>query len=304
MKKMEKTATPSISNQKVSIAICTVMAWGASGIFIRLLPHTDYLSIASIRMAIGAIVIIPMILFSNNSSELFRQFSKSHTLILGAIFYTCYLLATYAYTRSPIGETALLMTVTPIFIFIYKLIKREKIKRTELLGFVMAFIGVFIVLSPEIFGLPQKEVDHISGNLAALGVASLLAVYSTTYSRLKKASKAPDILVTTGVASIIGAFLCFSLLSINLQNIQEPNFDEIVYYVGLGLIATMLPTLGFSFSSMHLPTLLVTSILLLEPVFATIYAFVFLNETPSITLLPGGVLVLTGIYIISKNQNA
>jgi len=71
-------------------------------------------------------------------------------------------------------------------------------------------------------------------------------------------------------------------------------------FAGFAAFATVLPNLAFAWASRRLPPVSTATVALLLPVFATTFAAIILHETPPWTLIPGGALVMLGLWLILR----
>jgi drug/metabolite transporter (DMT)-like permease len=58
----------------------------------------------------------------------------------------------------------------------------------------------------------------------------------------------------------------------------------------------------YNWALKYLPAALVAVTTLGEPIGSAILAFFLLNETPAVTTIIGGLFILTGIYLASRNK--
>jgi multidrug efflux pump subunit AcrB len=72
--------------------------------------------------------------------------------------------------------------------------------------------------------------------------------------------------------------------------------------LGLGVLCTAIPSLGFAIVSKRLPSTVTAATSLLIPLFAGVFAYVFLGEKLSSTIVPGGLFVLAGL-VMNLRQN-
>jgi drug/metabolite transporter (DMT)-like permease len=99
-----------------------------------------------------------------------------------------------------------------------------------------------------------------------------------------------------------GTLLCtilFAKLSLE-TGIDRP---EICVLLGLGILSTALPFFCYTVAAQRLPIVLATSILLLEPMFAVLFASIALRESPSLWFGIGSILVFWGLRSIAKAAN-
>jgi drug/metabolite transporter (DMT)-like permease len=69
--------------------------------------------------------------------------------------------------------------------------------------------------------------------------------------------------------------------------------------LGLGILSTALPFFCYTVAAQRLPVILTTAILLLEPVFAVLFASIALGEIPTLWFAIGSVLVFWGLLAIA-----
>ena len=72
--------------------------------------------------------------------------------------------------------------------------------------------------------------------------------------------------------------------------------------LGLGVVSTAIPTVGFSLVSRRLPAIVTATISLLVPVFGGLSAFLVLGERLSPNFLVGCVPVLGGVAMIVRRR--
>jgi drug/metabolite transporter (DMT)-like permease len=71
--------------------------------------------------------------------------------------------------------------------------------------------------------------------------------------------------------------------------------QESLALLGLGIFSTALPFFCYTVATQKLPIVLTTAILLLEPIFAVLFASVALQEIPSLWFGIGSILVFWGL---------
>jgi drug/metabolite transporter, DME family len=114
--------------------------------------------------------------------------------------------------------------------------------------------------------------------------------------------KSINIVFTTCLLGGILSLLCtifFTKLSL------ETGIDrqEIFVLLGLGILSTALPFFCYTVAAQRLPIVLTTAILLLEPMFAVLFASVALQEMPSLWFGIGSILVFWGLLSIARSAN-
>jgi drug/metabolite transporter (DMT)-like permease len=89
---------------------------------------------------------------------------------------------------------------------------------------------------------------------------------------------------------------------------QQPfsGFPAIAYvwFFLLALIPQMIGHSSFNYALGYLPAAYVSVMLLGEPIGSTILAILLLNEIPTPFKIIGGIFILLGIYLVSREQNS
>lgn len=281
-------------------AILTALGWGMAGIFIKLLPSFSVFSIVTIRLVLALIVIIPIILLQNNLFTHIKELRQFKVWILSIIMLGCYTFGTMAFQFAPVGEVTLLMTTAPIFTILFQFLRRKEVSKTKYWGALIAFLGICFIIFPSLNSLNAVSWQRIIGNLLALSVSVLLAIYALWYRALSQYDIAPNSISISLGTFILGISIFLPVTSKSFSAYTSLiNVRYLVASLGLGLVSTAIPTLGYAIAAKRLPALTTTGILLLEPILAIASAFLILGTIPSIWIIPGTIFVAIGILYMA-----
>ncbi|MFB2981869.1 DMT family transporter [Microseira sp. BLCC-F43] len=284
-------------------ALCAAATWGMAGIFVRWLPGWSPFAVLAGRFLVGTAVMLPILLLApsiRHNLTLSLRTPPIWWLSLPAI--GGYVLGTTAFQMAPVGEVTLLFTTSPLFIITYKYVVGLHIQRSESFGMLLAMAGVSLI------ALPQLSIDKATswqtmlGYLLALAAAGLVALYTFWFNTLANQNIAPKsiniVFVTCLLGSVLSLFcaIFFSKLSIGIRIDSQ----VILVLSGLGILSTALPFLCYTVAAQRLPVVLTTAILLLEPMFAVLFASIALQEIPSFWFGIGSILVLWGLLSIAR----
>jgi drug/metabolite transporter (DMT)-like permease len=135
------------------------------------------------------------------------------------------------------------------------------------------------------------------GNLLALTGGLTVAGYLMIGRRLRTGmSLIPYIFVVYGMAAIV-------LLGIMFAAGQRPIGYSPMFYMWILLMALVPQLIGhstYNWALRYLPAALVSITTLAEPIGSSVLAYFILSETPTLLTIIGGALILTGIYISSR----
>ncbi|MBU7586866.1 MAG: EamA family transporter [Nostoc sp. TH1S01] len=289
----------------VAAALLTASGWGLAGIFIRLLPNISAYSIVAVRFTIALVVMIPLFwLIQKNHTISIRSLRYAEYWHMSIILIGCYILGTIAFQIAPVGEVTLLASTAPLFIIVYRLLSHEMIQKNEFLGVLSAVLGISFIMFPK-FSITETDVlQRLLGDGLALLVALLLAYYAFRFRLLSNRGQAPDEKIVTFLTLTIGSIVLWAVTAVIPNAIKIQVLDKLVLvaFAGLGIFSTAIPTLCYAIASRRLPPILTTTMLLMEPIFAVIFAYLTLKEVPSPLFVPGGLMVLSGLVFISKSK--
>jgi DME family drug/metabolite transporter len=170
------------------------------------------------------------------------------------------------------------------------LVLREPLDRRAAAGFVIALIGT--ALLAELSPAPDTVEGLAAGGIAAIAYG-LYLVLIRRWSRRIEAGPLAVTLANTGMASV-GLGLVIALQDGSGFAPASLPFDALVATAWLAMVSaggTLLVTAALR----RVEARVVSSMLLLNPITATILAALLLAERPSAVQLLGGLLVLVGI---------
>jgi drug/metabolite transporter (DMT)-like permease len=230
------------------------------------------------------------------------RFRVSYALALLLAGY--YLLATAAFQMAPVAEVALLLSTPPLFVLAIRRIRGESSSRAEISGALLAICGIAIILVPQISFAGAQSRQHFYGNIIAICAAALTAVYAYTYRILAERERSPESIGVSLLTFAIGGLT----LALTVMLKQAPsglsNLDAsaVFVFLGLGVLSTAIPSLGFAVASKRLPAIITATTSLFIPMFSGLFAYLILGERLSILFLAGSVFVLWGVAMIIRNS--
>ena len=196
----------------------------------------------------------------------------------------------YAIRNMPLSISTVIQYTYPIFISIFAgIFINENITRNLFFSLIIGWIGIIVILNPNQLSNINVEIANISILVAFLGSIFTALAYVT----VKKLSFTEDVYVIIGYFPLV-SFV--TLLPIVLINWVTPNWNEIVWIIGIGLFTQ----LGQTFLTIGLKNLLASeasTINYLQVLFGSIWGILFFSELININFLLGASLVLLGTII-------
>jgi drug/metabolite transporter (DMT)-like permease len=297
---------PKLDSRGLMAALCATATWGMVGIFVRWLPGWSPFAVLAGRFLIATAAMCPILLLVPSiRHDLTCSLRREQNWWLSLPVIASSILGTTAFQMAPVGEVTLLFTTSPLFIIAYKYVVRLHIKRGEGFGILIATAGVCLIMLPQLFSNKAASWQTMLGYLFAFSGAGLLAIYTLLFNKLTNQKIAPKpfsvVFITCLLGSIVSLLstLFFSKLSIGIGIDRQ----VILILLWLGLVSTALPFFCYTVAAQRLPVVLTTAILLLEPMFAVLFASFALQEIPSLWFGIGSILVLWGLLSIARVGN-
>lgn len=280
------------------LLVITMFLWGGTFSAGRLL--SDVMSpapAAFLRFAIASITLFFVLVFSREKIHRpdMKQFAGLTLLGLTGIF-SYNVLFFYGLAHISAGRASLIISFNPLAITLLALFFfNEKLTPFKFLGILLSLAGAAFVISN---GHPSALLSggFGRGELALLGCVLSWALY-TVIGKTLLSSISP--LNSVFYSSSIGTLLllipaALSGLTNQLTTLSMANWFELAY---LGIFGT---AVGFSLYYRGVRTIGATRagvFINLVPVFACLIAWMVIGETIKLSVLSGGLLIVTGVSL-------
>lgn len=251
--------------------------------------HTDNVhTLVFFRNLFALLVYIPILLSSETSIK--TDNFKFHLLRCGFGLTGMYLYF-YAIANIPLGQASLLKFSGPIFVplFGYFLLK-EKITKGILGAVLVGFLGVFLVLGPELEANVLPSIAAITAALTGSIVVIILRRMSVSEPSLRTAFYFS--LLATLVSSLPYSYFAEGL----------PDATAILYLLAAGFFASI-GQIYLNKAYAHARAGALGPYTYLTVLFSCIWGWVIWGEVPPIVSAVGALLILSGIVIVNKDES-
>ena len=268
-----------------------VTAVSTAAVLIRL-ADAPALAIASYRLGIAAVLLLPLSLAIDRTRLL--ALSAREKLLMGAsalclALHFAFWIASLSHTS--VASSVVIVTANPILVAIAAhVLLRESLTRSTAAGIGLGLAGgVVIALGDWDLGDRRLYGD----GLALLGAAGVAGYYIIGRD-LRRSMP-----VLAYVAPVYGLAAVVLLASSGATGAALGGFsgETYLYLVLLALVPQLLGHSSLNWALGHLPATLVAVAVMAEPVGATLLAWAILDETPPVTAVAGGALILVGVYL-------
>ena len=273
--------------------------WGSSFFNIKIATYSyQPYTLALIRVILATILMLAISSFYKIKIQAFSKNWKVYALVGLCNLTIPFSLIAIGTNKIDSYLAALLMSTTPISgsILAHFFIKDEKITFLKSLGIILGFSGILLLFFDKLI---INENNYLFVLLIILG--------STFYSIsgiliLKKLKKSGNINVTT--STLIWSVITLLPLSFILEEPfkSTPTLESTLSLIYLGIVATGFAWwLRFKILSKN-GIVFQTQVAYLIPIFGVIFGELILDEQITWKVLASLIIIISGIYIVKKNN--
>ena len=194
-----------------------------------------------------------------------------------------------------IANATLFGTLAPVFTAIIDKVKGKTINRGIITGLVLSISGTVIIQTVDI-----TRSDYFIGNSLSLLSSFFMAL---VWIQAKKVRKSLGTITYSRNLFLIAAITILFIVVFSGDSIFDFQKKHLAWFLFLGIVPSILGHNLLNYSIRYISPTAVSSVVLGEPIIASILGYFFFQETIPKTSLLGGPLILFGIYLILNNQS-
>ena len=240
------------------------------------------------------IFIVSIFLFLTYKTKVLQAFKKSGFpgLIGGIILSSGFCGYVFAMYNTTVANTNFIIQTQILFLAIFGYIfLKEKISRVTLISIFLAIGGVILMIGSSL------SPGQMTGNLAAFIMPISFAILILIIRKYPHVDMIPLQLIAGIVAMIVGYFIA-GKINISYHDIFL-GFLAGFFQLGFGFIFI---TIG----ARNTPSAVVGIIMITEAVLGPLWAWIFANENPPLTVLIGGCIIIFAVllqFLLANKKN-
>ena len=259
------------------------------GIIVKSFEGANLWQILFWRQIFFSIIVVLYLLISYKKN-FFKTFYESGLpgFVAGVFLSVGFAAYVFAMYTTTVANTNFIITTETIFLALlgYFFLK-EKISSITLISIILGMSGVLLILGSS---LSIQTSEQFIGNLVAFIMPISFAVLVMIVRKYPKVDMVPA-QFTAGVCAAIIGLIVAGKLSISFHDLTLA-FLAGFFQIGFGFI---LITVG----SQTTPAAVVGILMLTESVFGPLWAWLFINEVPPISVIFGGGIIIFSILLHS-----
>jgi drug/metabolite transporter (DMT)-like permease len=303
-------ATRSLSLINALLLVALIVFWGSSFVVVKiaLAEGMTPVSIATYRFLLaGGLFVLTFVIRGRRESKLkmsinVRDLPVFVFLALSGI--TLFFLAQYTGINMASASIAAIFVclLSPIFIAVGSVVMfKERVVKWQILGIGFAAVGTLIVILGGSVGM-QVDSDFFYGSIILLATPFLWTFY--TLVGKKTIEKYDPILVLTYITVLGGLFFVpFSLAENSILLALSMSTSSWIAIVYLSTTCSLLGYYIWFYSVERVGATVTSSILFGEPLVTVILAAAFVGEKITPPIVVGGVLIFTGVFLVTRSKH-
>ena len=194
------------------------------------------------------------------------------------------------------ANATLLGNTAPLWVALAALlIFHEKLKGVFWAGLILALTGAALVMGSDFLTHPTLGLGDIMASIAAI----FYAAYQLVTQRGRVHIDPFRYTWLVGVSATFGMLIMNLVLGNPFTGFSTQTW---VTFFLTAIVSQMIGYLAVTYALGHLPAFVVAPTMIVQPILTAILAIPLLNEIPSSIQIIGGVVALTGIYIINQSH--
>ena len=273
-------------------------AFGFAPILVRFAPNTSPLVLVVYRTVLAAGMLLPFWLWMRSSEQRDGKARERLWIALSGVclglHFTCWISSLY-YTS--VASASVLVTIHPIImILVERLWFKRGFAKTTWIGVLLAF-GGSLLLGISDSQMESDFADPLFGNFLALTAAIIFVVYLLIGQQIRKKREWIDYVFPVYFYAAAACVLIAVVLGKDLMNIST-----VGVWAGAGLAfgPQILGHGSMNYAVKYVSPTLLSTLILVEPLLASILAFFLFAELPPITSIIAMAVILTGVALTWK----
>ena len=273
------------SKHGLSILYIAVFLLALNGLFAKLIP-LDATSITQLRSVLAGITLLLFALMRKRPVKLdtARQYVGVHLIgvVLG-LHWVCFF---YSMQISTVAIGMLSLFTYPIItVLLEPFYNKQKLLTSDILAALVVLFGVYMMVSDDLHSFDSEVVQGVIWGVISAFLFSLRNLLQKYYY--------PEVSSDRLMLHQVIAVSVMLLLFVDYPQVTTLESNDWLTLILLGVISTAMGHTLLSYSLKHLAAKSIAMISCLQPFFATIFAWIILNEVPTKAVLLGGVIIVS-----------
>lgn len=283
----------------IFLVLFVIITWGYSWVLMKIgLRYMEPLTFAAYRCGVGGLAMLPFLYLKGISLP--KRERWLNYVIVGLLQTTgMFGFMLYGMKLVTAGKTSVLLYTMSIWTCLLgHFYLKEELSASRWLGVISGFLGILCILGWD--AIVNQNTEILFGEfLILIGAVS----WAISNIWVKKNMMNEEPYLANGMQLIIGA-LGLALLALPTEGLEHIRWTWVSIGIILftGVIASTVDFTIWFYLLKKLDTYTVSVSVMLVPVFSLFFDWLLLNKRLDIGVIVGGVLILIGIFQVTKRQ--
>ncbi len=249
------------------------------------------------RLFISTLILTPLFIVRQNRASPIPKKVLIFPLLAGIFTAGDFSLWNSSLAFTTAANATLLGNTAPLWVALGAwLIFREKLNRAFWLGLGLALTGAILIMGSDFLLHPRLGIGDLMASTAAIFYAS----YMLSTQRGRRYIDPFSYTWLVGVSASISILIINLLLHNNLTGYDSQTW---LVFFGTAIVSQTIGYISISYALGHLPAHVVSPTMVGQPIMTTLLAIPLLGEIPNLIQILGGLIALSGIFIVNQSHN-
>lgn len=273
------------SRHSLSILYLAVFLLALNGLFAKLIP-LDATSITQLRSVLAGCTLLLLALLNRRRFLLDSPREYIGVYLIGAVLGLHWVSFFHSMQVSTVAIGMLSLFSYPVItVLIEPLFTRQKLQIADVLAGIVVLIGVFVMVRDDLQAFDNAAVQGVFWGV----ISAFLFAMRNLLQKYYYPAVSSDRLMLHQVIAISFMLLLF----VDYPAVGDLSSGDWLTLLLLGTVSTAMGHTLLSYSLKSLPAKSIAMISCLQPIFATLFAWLLLQETPAISVLTGGAIIVS-----------
>ncbi len=273
------------SRQGLSILYIAVFLLSLNGLFSKIVP-IDAVSVTQLRSVVAVLTLIMFALLQKRQLRLDSAKQYVGIYLIGVIMGLHWISFFHSMQISTVAIGMLSLFTYPIItVLIEPFYNKHRIELADIFAGILVLVGVYLMVEEDIHQLSSDTVQGVFWGV----ISAFLFAMRNLLQKYYYADVSADRLMLHQVVAIAFMLLVF----VDYPQLNQFSSKDWLMLLLLGAVSTATAHTLLSYSLKHLPAKSIAMISCLQPLFATLFAWLLLDETPTQAIVLGGLIIVS-----------
>jgi len=273
------------SKQGLSILYFAVFLLALNGLFSKIIP-LDAVSVTQLRSVLAALALFLFALARSRSYKLNGVREYVGVYFIGVIMGLHWISFFHSMQVSTVAIGMLSLFTYPIItVLLEPLHTKQRIQMSDVFAGILVLVGVLVMVKDDLSYVDNTTMQGVVWGVVSAFLFSVRNLFQKYYYPYVPS----DSLILHQVIAIAVMLILF----VDFSAVTKLEMSDWLFLVLLGVVSTAAAHSLLSYSLKHFPAKSIAMISCMQPIFATLFAWLLLAEVPTQSVVIGGLIIVS-----------